>query len=119
MARARSKRAADEAIRLVPHPVTTGDEIQRADRPPQSQPPVRAAADQESYAAAAWSEIVDRSVHVAMARFTLGASPAAMAESYLDWATHLATSPGKQMRLAQKAAQKFQRLAGAAGCAAP
>jgi polyhydroxyalkanoate synthase len=86
--------------------------MQRADRPPAQSPlPIRAAADQESYTAAAWSEIVDRSVHVAMARFTLGASPAALAESYLDWATHLATSPGKQMRLAQKAAQKLQRLA--------
>jgi polyhydroxyalkanoate synthase subunit PhaC len=45
-----------------------------------------------------------------MARFTLGLSPAALAASYLDWATHLASSPGKQMQLVQKGVRKLFRL---------
>lgn len=45
-----------------------------------------------------------------MARYTLGLSPAALAACYLDWATHLAASPGKQTLLMQKGARKFARL---------
>lgn len=66
--------------------------------------------DRDSYASTALGEVIDRSVHAAMARFTLGLSPAALAASYLDWATHLASSPGKQMQLAQKAVRKLFRL---------
>lgn len=67
--------------------------------------------DRDSYASTALGDVVDRSVHAALARFTLGLSPAALAECYLDWATHLASSPGKQMQLLQKGARKFVRLA--------
>ena len=46
-----------------------------------------------------------------MARVTGGLSPAALADAYMDWAVHLAISPGKQVELAAKAARKWARLA--------
>jgi polyhydroxyalkanoate synthase len=73
--------------------------------------PSPVASERDSYASTALGEVVDRSVHAALARYTLGLSPAALAESYLDWATQLASSPGKQMQLAQKGIRKFARLA--------
>ena len=42
---------------------------------------------------------IDRAVHAALARVTGGLSPTALAGSVLDWAAHLATSPGKQFEL--------------------
>ena len=42
---------------------------------------------------------LDRSLHSAMAAFTGGLSPTALAGAYLDWWTHLALSPGKQLEL--------------------
>jgi polyhydroxyalkanoate synthase len=68
------------------------------------------ASERDSYASTAFGEVVDRSLHATLARFTLGLSPAALAECYLDWATHLAASPGKQMQLVHKALRKSARL---------
>jgi polyhydroxyalkanoate synthase len=65
----------------------------------------------DPYAITAFGEIVDRSLHAAAARFTAGLSPAALTEAYLDWATHLAFSPGKQMLLMDKARRKVLRFA--------
>jgi poly[(R)-3-hydroxyalkanoate] polymerase subunit PhaC len=65
----------------------------------------------DSYAVTAFAEIVDRSLHAAAARFTMGLSPAALAEAYLDWATHLSFSPGKRLQLVDKAARKTVRFA--------
>ncbi|MBX9846960.1 MAG: alpha/beta fold hydrolase [Xanthobacteraceae bacterium] len=67
-------------------------------------------AERDSYSVTALADITDRSLHAAAARFTLGLSPAALAEAYLDWATHLAFSPGKQLQLVDKAARKALRL---------
>ena len=53
---------------------------------------------------------IDRLLHAAVGRATLGVSPAALALAYADWAAHLAGSPGKQAQLAQKAARKAVRL---------
>jgi polyhydroxyalkanoate synthase len=53
---------------------------------------------------------IDRSLHAAVARFTFGLSPAALAEAYFDWASHLAFSPGKRAQLVDKAARKSIRL---------
>jgi polyhydroxyalkanoate synthase len=78
-------------------------------------PPPACPTDRDSYASTALGDVVDRSVHAALARFTLGLSPAALAESYFNWATHLAASPGKQMQLIQKAARKVARLTRHAG----
>jgi polyhydroxyalkanoate synthase len=64
----------------------------------------------DSYASTALAEIIDRSVHAATARFTVGLSPMALMGSYLDWAAHLAFAPGKQAQLAEKAFKKWLRL---------
>ena len=65
--------------------------------------------ERDSFASNALGDVVDRSVHAATARLTGGISPATVAEAYMDWAIHLASSPGKQMLLAQKALRKSQR----------
>ena len=65
----------------------------------------------DSYAVTAFGDIVDRSLHAALARFTLGLSPAALAKAYLDWATQLTFAPGKRMQLVDKAARKAIRFA--------
>ena len=69
----------------------------------------------DSYASTALAEIIDRSVHAATARFTVGLSPMALMGSYMDWAAHLAFAPGKQAQLAEKAYKKWMRLANYAG----
>jgi polyhydroxyalkanoate synthase len=65
----------------------------------------------DSYAVTALADITDRSLNAAIARFTAGLSPTAMAEAYLDWATHLASSPGKRLQLVDKAVRKAVRFA--------
>jgi polyhydroxyalkanoate synthase len=57
------------------------------------------------------ADTIDRSLHSAAARFTMGLSPAALTEAYLDWASHLAFSPGMGLKLAGKAARKSARFA--------
>ncbi len=69
----------------------------------------------DSYASTALAEIVDRSVHAATARFTVGLSPMALMGAYMDWAAHVAFAPGKQAQLAEKAFKKWVRLANYAG----
>ncbi len=69
------------------------------------------ASDSESYGYAALSDVIDRSLHASVAHLTGGLSPAAMAGAYWDWAAHLATAPGKQMQLAEKAMRKSWRFA--------
>ena len=41
------------------------------------------------------AEVIYCSLHAAMAPLTGGLSPAALSAAYLDWAVHLATSPGR------------------------
>jgi len=53
---------------------------------------------------------IDRSLHAAAAGFTFGLSPAALAEAYFDWASHLAFSPGKRAQLVNKAVRKSIRF---------
>jgi polyhydroxyalkanoate synthase len=72
----------------------------------------------DSYAVTAFSDIADRSLHAVLARLSSGLSPAAIAEAYLDWATHLAYAPGKRLQLVDKAVRKAVRFASyAARCA--
>jgi len=49
---------------------------------------------------------VDRLLHANEAKLTSGLSPASAMAAYLDWAVHLANSPGKQARLFEKAIRK-------------
>ena len=85
----------------------------KAARPP-SFPLESAASTQgllrDSYAATAFGEVLDRSLHAAMARFTTGVSPMTLVGAYADWAAHLSHSPGKQLRLTEKAVRKWLRL---------
>jgi len=55
-------------------------------------------------------ETIDRQIHAAIAHMTFGLSPASLIQAYADWTMHLAISPGKQAKLAQKAARKAARL---------
>src|SRR5712691_2760916 len=46
---------------------------------------------------------VDRAVRAGIARLTGGIAPTAVAGAFLDWAVHLAASPGKQLNLVGQA----------------
>jgi polyhydroxyalkanoate synthase len=56
-------------------------------------------------------DTLDHAAHAGLARLTGGLSPAALTAASMDWAVHLAISPGKQVELAVKAARKWTRLA--------
>lgn len=60
--------------------------------------------------AEASGRLLDRSLRALASRATLGLSPAALLEAWSDWAVHLASAPGKQAELAQKAVRKLLRL---------
>ena len=66
--------------------------------------------ERDSYSVTALADVTDRSLHAAVARFTGGLSPASLANAYLDWAAHLAASPGKRMQLIDKAMRKSLRF---------
>ena len=89
--------ASKAALRLVPKTVgiAPSEEIEGRD----------------SYAVTAVADVIDRSLHATIARFTYGLSPAALAKAYFDWATHLAVSPGKRLQLVDKATRKAVRFA--------
>ena len=82
-------------------PVTLAPEPQDL---PAAAPAVGASADIEG------PTQVDRLLHAALGRLTGGISPAALALAWTDWALHLAQSPGKWGRLAEKAARKTRRF---------
>ncbi len=65
----------------------------------------------DSYTATTFQEMLDRAFHAGLARFTVGLSPAALVEAYLDWVIHLALSPGKQISLIEKAQYQFMQIA--------
>ena len=90
---------------------TTTAENVRPFPKPYASAPAAPAGDRDSYATTALADIVDRSLHAAVARFTAGLSPAALAHAYLHWATHLADAPGKRLQLVDKAARKAVRFA--------
>jgi len=81
------------------------------DRPEASETGYRpTSAERDSYTATALAELLDRASHAAIAKLSYGLSPASLIGAYLDWATHLAASPGKRMQLAEKAWRKWLRL---------
>lgn len=53
---------------------------------------------------------IDPQVHAAIARATASLSPLSYALPVINWALHLAASPGKQLDLALLGATQFQRL---------
>jgi polyhydroxyalkanoate synthase len=79
--------------------------------PREKLPSLTPPAERDSYTVTAFADIMDRSLHATAARFTVGLSPAALAHAHLDWATHLAFSPGKRLQLIDKALRKSIRFA--------
>ena len=73
-------------------------------------PPPAGHDERDSYATTALADIIDRSLHATIARFTGGLSPAALTHAYLHWATHLANAPGKRLQLVDKALRKTLRF---------
>lgn len=67
--------------------------------------------DRDSFAATAFADVLDRSTRATAARFTGGLSAVALSLAWWDWALHLASTPGKQFQLAEKALQKQARFA--------
>ena len=74
-------------------------------------PPDPLAENRDPYADRATFEMIDRALQAAIGRVTGGISPRALSIAYLDWWLHLATSPGKQLLLAEKARRKALRFA--------
>ncbi|HEX2842075.1 PHA/PHB synthase family protein [Hyphomicrobium sp.] len=108
-----SPRTAKAAL---PHRVEPNAPAPKPSRPPALSPQACSGAnswpfERDSYASTALSDVVDRSLHAAVSRLTAGLSPAALTEAYLDWMIHLASSPGKQTQLVEKAVRKSIRLA--------
>lgn len=56
------------------------------------------------------ADMIDRTAHAQLARVTMGLSPAALMGAWADWTVHLASSPGKQALLVEKAVRKQSRL---------
>ena len=52
---------------------------------------------------------LDRLIHAAMGRVTLGISPSALMLAYLDWLIHLGIAPAKQYELLDKGTRKAWR----------
>src|SRR5215475_9855629 len=90
--------------------------LQRAEETPTLDSPVGASADGDVRMAARPSEVrvvdskppsesypIDRAFHAMLARLTGGISPIALSLACLDWASHLATAPQRQMEIAQDA----------------
>jgi polyhydroxyalkanoate synthase len=53
--------------------------------------------------------VLDRAINASIARLTRGLSPRAMIAAYLDWASGIMLSPGKQAQLLHKAQRKWTR----------
>jgi polyhydroxyalkanoate synthase subunit PhaC len=56
-------------------------------------------------------DVVDRSFHATLARFTGGLSPAALALAFADWQLHLLAAPGKRAALTGEAIQHAVQFA--------
>ena len=90
---------------------------QPSPRQPSSQQSPQWSGTREQYAPPAidthttMEEALDKGLRAAIAKTTAGLSPIALAAAYSDWALHLATAPGKQLQLVEKAARKSWKLA--------
>jgi polyhydroxyalkanoate synthase subunit PhaC len=52
----------------------------------------------------------DRAFHAMLARFTGGISPVALLLAYIDWASHLAAAPQRQMEISQDALRSAKQF---------
>ena len=55
-------------------------------------------------------DTIDSFAHANVATATSGVSPSVLAEAWMDWATHMAVSPGKQLQLIQQGMQNAQSI---------
>jgi polyhydroxyalkanoate synthase subunit PhaC len=85
--------------------------VTRREAQPGRLAPQRTAAERLPSDPTVAANVIDRCTHAATARLTLGLSPASLGAAYLDWAVHLATSPGKQVALLHEAALAGVQLA--------
>jgi polyhydroxyalkanoate synthase subunit PhaC len=53
---------------------------------------------------------IDRAFHATLARLTGGISPVALSLAYIDWVSHLAAAPQRQMEIAQDAMRTAGRI---------
>ncbi len=67
-------------------------------------------ASDEAAMGAVFGRSLDRFANALSGRMTAGVSPVALSQAFGDWGAHLATSPGKQAELVQKAVRKAVRL---------
>ena len=59
-------------------------------------------------------DAADRAFHAIVARLTGGISPVALSLAYIDWASHLAAAPQRQMKIGQDAMRSAGRFLNAA-----
>src|ERR1700738_2580764 len=52
----------------------------------------------------------DRAFHALLARLTGGISPVALSLAYIDWASHLAAAPQRQMEISQDALRSSRQF---------
>jgi polyhydroxyalkanoate synthase len=64
----------------------------------------------DSYTSTAMRDVLDHSTRAMIARMTGGLAPAALSAMWADWAIHMASSPGKQGQLWEKALKKSARF---------
>ncbi|GAB5467578.1 MAG: alpha/beta fold hydrolase [Rhodospirillales bacterium] len=87
----------------------------RPDSWPAAEPlPLTPAGFEESHSFRAFGEVLDHATRAMIARGTAGLAPSAIMAVWADWAIHLASAPGKQGQLIEKALRKavrFQRYA--------
>lgn len=55
-------------------------------------------------------EALDQSVHASVAKTMSGLAPSVLGEAWMDWAVHLAVSPGKQLHLMENAMRNAQTV---------
>ena len=55
-------------------------------------------------------EKLDRLAHSTVATATSGLAPSVLAEAWMDWAVHLAVSPGKQLHMTQQAIRNSREI---------
>jgi poly[(R)-3-hydroxyalkanoate] polymerase subunit PhaC len=86
---------------------STSAKLRITNAPPEFvEPPATDAAEAiAAYDPSAAADAIDRSFHAALARFTGGLSPAALALAFADWQLHLLASPGKRAELTGQALQ--------------
>jgi polyhydroxyalkanoate synthase len=90
-------------------PVHKAD-IQRESIPRKPSPPPPPSV-YETDTATIFGEAMDKSLNYLVSRFTMGLSPVALTEAYLDWLIHLGAAPGKRMELGERAIRYMARLA--------